>query len=100
MNKQRDMLKKTIEKEVANILLKDLENLPAFVTVRGIIFSEDGKNALISVSVLEKDKEDIVLRRLHSAKDYIRYLLLKRIKTKNMPKIDFVILKENEYGAL
>lgn len=94
MNRQKDMLKKTIEKEVANILLKDLENLPGFITVRGILFSEDGKNALISVSVLEQDKKDMVLKRLHSAKDYIRHLLLKRIKTKSIPKIDFVLSED------
>ncbi len=94
MSKQKDMLKKTIEREVANILLKDLENLPGFITVRGIMLSEDGKSALISVSVLEQDKKDIVLKRLHSAKDYIRHLLSKRIKTKNMPRIDFVLSED------
>jgi ribosome-binding factor A len=95
MNKQKDMLKRTIEKEVANILLKDIENIPGFVTVNGVLLSEDGKNALISISVLEKDKEEAVLKRLQSAKDYIRHLLTKKIKTKSMPKIDFVISKED-----
>ena len=94
MNKQKDMLKRTIEKEVANILLKDIENIPGFVTVNGIMLSEDGKNVLISVSVLEKDKEEAVLKRLQSAKEYIRHLLSKRIKTRNLPKIDFVVYKD------
>ena len=95
MNKQKDMLKRTIEKEVANILIKDIENIPGFVTVNGVLLSEDGKNVLISISVLEKDKEEAVLKRLQSAKDYIRYLLTKKIKTRSMPRIDFVIFKED-----
>ncbi len=95
MNKQKDMLKRTIEKEVANILLKDIENIPGFVTVNGVLLSEDGKNVLISVSVLEKDKEEAVLKRLQSAREYIRHLLSSRIKTKSLPKIDFVLAKED-----
>jgi len=43
--------------------------------------------------VLEKDKEEAVLKRLQSAKEYIRHLLSKRIKTRNLPKIDFVVYK-------
>ncbi|MGC9144328.1 30S ribosome-binding factor RbfA [Hydrogenobaculum sp.] len=95
MSKQKDMLKRTIEKEVANILVKDIENIPGFVTVNGVLLSEDGKNVLISISVLEKDKEDAVLKRLQSARDYIRHLLSRRIKTKSLPKIDFVVSKED-----
>ncbi len=95
MSKQKDMLKRTIEKEVANILLKDIENMPGFVTVNGVLLSEDGKNVLISVSVLEKDREEAVLKRLQSAREYIRHLLTKRIKTRTLPKIDFVIAKES-----
>jgi len=86
MNKQKDMLKRTIEKEVANILLKDIENIPGFVTVNGIMLSEDGKNVLISVSVLEKDKEEAVLKRLQSAKEYIRHLLKQKDKNKKLTK--------------
>jgi len=95
MSKQKDMLKRTIGKEVANILLKDIENMPGFVTVNGVLLSEDGKNVLISVSVLEKDREEAVLKRLQSAREYIRHLLTKRIKTRTLPKIDFVIAKES-----
>ncbi len=95
MNKQKDMLKRTLEKEIANILIKDIENIPSFITLRGVLLSEDGKNALVSISVLDASKEEAVLKRLQSAKDYIRHLLFKRIKAKNLPRLDFVITKES-----
>lgn len=88
-----------IREEIADIIQYRLKDPRiGFVTVTGVDMTEDLKLAKVFVSILREEERDSTLEILNSAKKYMRSLLLKRLKMKFIPVIEFRLDTSIEYG--
>ncbi len=81
-----------IKEEISLIFLQKLQD-PAFglVTITNVKVSADLKIAKIYISVMEKEKRDVVMEKVSSINGLIRNQLAQRIKIKFVPELKFFI---------
>ncbi len=81
-----------IKEEISLIFLQKLQD-PAFglVTITNVKVSADLKIAKIYISVMEKEKRDVVMEKVNSINGLIRNQLAQRIKIKFVPELKFFI---------
>lgn len=88
-NAIRDELVKMISREISDPRVERV----GMITVSGIKLSPDHKNAMVFVSFMGKDEKSTevqeALQALESASGYFHRLLLKRLRTKNVPQLSF-----------
>ncbi len=87
-----DKVEKLIKEEISSIFLHKF-GAPeyGFITVTNVKMSPDLKNAKIYLSVLEKEKRDMVLDKILLKSGMIRTELAHRIRIKFVPELKFFI---------
>ncbi|MBH44061.1 MAG: ribosome-binding factor A [Gammaproteobacteria bacterium] len=86
-----------LHKEIAQLLLKDIQNpiLDSFITISGVSVSKDLKNAEVFFTTLDTKKSKIQ-DELNKSKNFIKKELSKRIHLKRVPNLKFTYDKTAE----
>lgn len=88
-----------IREEVADIIMYKLKDpRVGFITVTGVTMTTDLKIARVFVSILEEEERENTIEILNAAKTFIRSLLKKRLRMKNIPAIEFHLDASLDYG--
>lgn len=102
MNNRADKIRKTMIKEVGDILLKDIRDtrIKGIVSVTDIELASDYSFAKVFVSVLcnEEDKAP-ALEALKEKEPTVRFEIGKRIRLRLTPKIEFHLDDSLERGS-
>lgn len=82
-----------IRKAVQEVIAKGLQDprVSGLITVTGVNVTGDFAQAVISVSVLPEDREELVLHGLTAGSNYIRRVVGEMIRTKKLPQFIFKI---------
>jgi len=90
MSSRIDKVQDLLHREVAKILIKDLDNplLSSLVTISGVRVSKDLRYSEIFFTSLDEDIDKIE-QELNKASSYIRNILAKRLHLKRLPSIKF-----------
>jgi len=92
MSYRIDKVEHLIKEEISLIFLHKLSNMDlGFVTITNVRVSPDLKLAKIYLSVLEKEKRELVLDKIDAKKGYIRSELAHRIRIKFIPELKFFL---------
>lgn len=92
MSHRIDKVEHLIKEEISLIFLHKLSNMDlGFVTITNVRVSPDLKLAKIYLSVLEKEKRELVLDKIDTKKGYIRTELAHRIRIKFIPELKFFL---------
>lgn len=87
-----DKVERLIKEEISLIFLQKLVNEDfGFLTITNVKVSPDLKQAKIYISVLEKEKRELVLDRVQSRLGFIRSELAHRIRIKFIPELKFFL---------
>tara|TARA_Y100000768_G_C23907059_1_gene648070 strand:- start:53 stop:394 length:342 start_codon:yes stop_codon:yes gene_type:complete len=91
MSTRVDKIQDLLHREIANVLIKDLDNpiLSSLVTISGVKVSKDLRYSEIFFTSLDKDINKIE-EELNKASSYIRNILAKRIYLKRVPSLKFI----------
>ncbi len=88
-----------IKEEVADIIMNKIKHKTlGFVTVTGAKLSDDLRNAVIYITVLNTEDNEKTVRKLNESKSFIKGELCKRIKIKFLPTLTFQIDDAVLYG--
>ena len=92
MSYRIDKVEHLIKEEISLIFLHKLSNMDlGFVTITNVRVSPDLKTAKIYLSILEKEKRELVLDKLDAKKGYTRTELAHRIRIKFIPELKFFL---------
>ncbi len=96
MTHRIDRVEHLIKEEISLIFLYKLQDRlqgssSGFITITSVKVSPDLKTAKIYISVLPKDKREVVLGKIKSASGFIRSELASRIRIKFVPELKFFI---------
>jgi ribosome-binding factor A len=80
-----------VRQEISQYLINELPELTGFLTVTGVEMPADLRTAKISVSVLEKDKRQLVMMKLEKAVPHFRRLLATRLNLRYNPELIFIL---------
>lgn len=102
MNNRPDRVRKTMMKEIGDILLKDVRDsrIKGLVSVTDIEVASDYSFAKVYVSILcNEDEKALALEALKEKESHVRYEIGKRIRLRLTPKIEFHIDDSLERGS-
>ena len=90
-----------LREEIALIIQREIRDPGmGFVTVLGVKMSDDLKNAKVYLSIYGDDEQKAAtLAALKRSRNYIKFLLGKRIQLRVMPELHFVIDDTYEKAA-
>jgi ribosome-binding factor A len=90
-----------LREEIALIIQREIRDPGmGFITILGVKMSEDLKNAKVYLSIYgDEQTKAATLEALKRSKNYIKFLLGKRIKLRSMPELHFVIDDTYEKAA-
>lgn len=92
MSYRIDKVENLIREEISTILLQKMQDQNfGFITVTHVKVSPDIKMAKIYISVLEKEKRELVLEKIKAKSGFIRTELASRIRIKFVPELKFFI---------
>ncbi len=92
MSYRIDKVEQLIKEEISLIFLHKLSETDlGFVTITNVRVSPDLKIAKIYLSVLEKEKRELVLDKIDLKKGFIRSELAHRIRMKFIPELKFFL---------
>ncbi|HRD02404.1 MAG TPA: 30S ribosome-binding factor RbfA [Candidatus Saccharicenans sp.] len=80
-----------IQQEISQYLINELPEMTGFLTVTGVEMPADLRTARISVSVLQKDKRQSVLKLLERNASHFRRLLASRLNLRYNPELIFIL---------
>ena len=83
-----------IEQKLNELILRNLDFNGAFVTITGVLVSEDLTEAKVKISILPNEKAPEVFEILEERRRELQYKLLRKMNIKPMPRIEFEIDKE------
>ncbi len=87
-----DKVEQLIKVEISYILLNRMQGDDlGFITVTDVKVSADLKIAKIYLSVLQKERREVVLNKINQRLGYIRTELAHRIRIKFVPELKFFI---------
>jgi len=90
-----------LREEIALIIQREIRDPGmGFITVLGVKMSDDLKDAKIYLSIYgDEKKKAATLAALKRSRNYIKFLLAKRIHLRSMPELHFVIDDTYEKAA-
>lgn len=86
-----------IQQEISQYLINELPEMTGFLTVTKVEMPADLKSAKISVSVLEKEKRETILKLLKKKTPHFRKLLASRLNLRYNPELIFIIDTSADY---
>lgn len=98
MSIRTEKVKHLIKEEISLIMLNHLKD-PIFsmVTITDVSLSPDLKLAKIYFSVFDREKRELVLKKINSLNKTIRTLLAKNINIKSVPELNFYVDDTMDY---
>lgn len=97
---RKEKLASLIQKELGEIIAKEIEPIPGtLATVSQVEISQDFKRAIIWVSVIPGESAEEVLAILQRARGFLQHQLGEEIRTRVVPRIEFVIDHGGEQAA-
>jgi len=99
MNHRSLRLAAVIEKELGNVLSRELEFPGALVTITNVDLGKNLDRAVISFSIFPSSKAEEIIDSLNKNKRKLRQILMPQIKMKIMPNLEFQIDKGYEDAA-
>src|SRR5512145_3354960 len=90
-----------LREEIALIIQKEIRDPGiGFITILGVKMSDDLKNAKVYLSIFgDEEKKTSTLEALKRSRNYIKFLLGKRIQLRYMPDLHFVVDDTYEKAA-
>jgi len=87
-----DKVERLLKEEISLIFLHKMKNEGyGFLTITNVKVSPDLKQAKVYISVLEKEKRELVLDKLQAKIGFIRSELAHRIRIKFTPELKFFL---------
>ena len=99
MKHRQERLNSLIQEELSKIITRDLEFDGALATVTKVEVSDDFSGALIGVSVIPSSKSKETIKTLNKNKGQLKHSLLKKMKIKTVPYLNFEIDRGPEKSA-
>ncbi len=102
MNNRMSKVRKTMMKEIGDILLKDIKDsrIKTIISVTDLELASDYSYAKVYVSVFgDEEEKKNSLEALIEAAPHVRYEIGKRIRLRLTPKIDFHLDDSLERGS-
>ena len=99
MKHRQERLNSLIQEELSKIITRDLEFDGVLTTITKVEVSDDLFNALIGVSVIPSSKSKEALKILNENKGRLKHSLLKKMKIRAIPRLDFEIDQGPEKSA-
>ena len=91
MNFRSERVSKLIRKELAKIIIREVEFDDALVTITAVEVDKKLEHAKVSVSVIPSAHGAAALKELTKRTGALQYLLMKKINIKPMPRIAFAL---------
>ena len=88
-----------IQEELSKIISRDLEFDGALATITKVEISDDLFSARIGISVIPSSKSKETLKILNENKGQLKHSLLKKMKIRAIPRLDFEIDRGPEKSA-
>lgn len=96
---RKDRVSELIRKNLAEILLRNIEVEGALITLTEVDVNKDLDRAITKISVIPSEKADRVLEVLEKSRGYLQGMLNDKINIRPMPQIVFKIDKGVERAA-
>ncbi|MDO5437171.1 MAG: 30S ribosome-binding factor RbfA [bacterium] len=102
MSLRNERVRKTLMKEISDILLKEIKDpkISGLVSITDVEVSHDNSYAKVFYSVLSaEDKKEEIVEAIKKNTPKIRYEVGKRIRLRLTPELNFVLDESLERGA-
>ena len=102
MSLRNERVRKTLMKEISDVLLKDIRDpkLAGLVSITDVEVSHDNSYAKVFYSVLaSEDKKHEIAEAMEKNTPRIRYEIGKRIRLRLTPELKFILDESLERGA-
>lgn len=102
MSLRNERVRKTLMKEISDILLKEIKDpkISGLVSITDVEVSHDNSYAKVFYSVLSaEDKKEEIIEAIKKNTPKIRYEVGKRIRLRLTPELNFVLDESLERGA-
>lgn len=102
MSLRNERVRKTLMKEISDILLKEIKDpkISGLVSITDVEVSHDNSYAKVFYSVLSaEDKKEEIIGAIKKNTPKIRYEVGKRIRLRLTPELNFVLDESLERGA-
>ncbi len=102
MSLRNERVRKTLMKEISDILLKDIKDpkIHGLVSITDVEVSHDNSYAKVFYSILSsEDKKEEIIEAIKKNTPKIRYEIGKRIRLRLTPELNFILDESLERGA-
>ncbi len=102
MSLRNDRVRKTLMKEISDILLREIKDpkISGLVSITDVEVSHDNSYAKVFYSVLSADdKKDEIIEAIKKNTPKIRYEVGKRVRLRLTPELNFILDESLERGA-
>ncbi len=91
MNRKRAQLASTIERTLQQVLARGVNDprVRGLITITSVELNDELKTAFVNVSILPEEHESLTMHGLRAATTHIRKQAMERIRTREMPRIEF-----------
>jgi ribosome-binding factor A len=94
-----DRVSEVIRRELAKIILREVEFEDALVTITEVLVDKKLEHAKVMVSVIPSASGPASLETLQKATGYLQHLLIKKMNIRPMPRIAFAMDRGLENAA-
>ncbi len=102
MSLRNERVRKTLMKEISDILLKEIKDpkISGLVSITDVEVSHDNSYAKVFYSVLSSDdKKEEIIEAIRKNTPKIRYEVGKRVRLRLTPELNFILDESLERGA-
>lgn len=91
MSHRLEQLASSIQRGLQDIIARGLNDprIRGLITITKVRVLEDHSRAIIGVSILPEEKQNLVLKGLQAAAAHIRRELGEKVRTRELPRLDF-----------
>ena len=90
---------KLIREELAILVEKEIELDGALATITEVEVDKKLEHAKVRVSVIPEEKGEAALKVFKEVQPHLQYLLMKKMRIKPMPRIEFYLDRGPEHAA-
>lgn len=98
---RHERLEQDVKVALSDIILREVKNtsVTGLISVTDVKITPDQKYAKVYISIFGKQNKQKVIDALKRASGFIRSLLGKKVRMRNIPELTFVIDDSMEYGS-
>lgn len=101
MSRHTEQLASTIQRDLQTLLVRGLQDprVKGLITLTGVRVTDDLTAAIVTVSVLPAEQQDLTMHGLRAAAGYLRRELGKTVQTRRLPALQFKLDESIKRGA-